>query len=243
MNPLVSIITVTKNNAFQLEKTINSVIVQTYKNIEYIIIDGKSSDCTDHIISKYFGYIDFWVSEKDTGIYHAMNKGIRAASGNWLLFLNAGDVLKSQYVIERLVGNHTDPKIVFIYGDHEVVKNKTSILKKAGKIKQLWKGMQFSHQSVLIKREYAKNNQFCENERIVGDYKFFYNAIVNNCVNTKYVPITVASISAGGVSDIHRIKSLLRRRRIAKSNLTSEVYYFVLILLEIIKKPIKILIC
>ena len=84
----ISIITINYNNASGLEKTIRSVVEQTYNEYEYIIIDGASLDKSKEVIQEYQRYIDFWCSEKDSGIYNAMNKGIQKASGEYLLFLN-----------------------------------------------------------------------------------------------------------------------------------------------------------
>lgn len=94
----ISIITINYNNASGLEKTIRSVVEQTYNEYEYIIIDGASSDKSKEVIQEYQRYIDFWCSEKDSGIYNAMNKGIQKASGEYLLFLNSGDVLNNSAV-------------------------------------------------------------------------------------------------------------------------------------------------
>jgi glycosyltransferase involved in cell wall biosynthesis len=91
--PLISIITVVYNGAASIEDTIVSVIRQTYENVEYIIIDGLSTDGTIDIIKKYEDTIDFWLSEKDEGIYDAMNKAAKVAAGKWLMFINAGDKL------------------------------------------------------------------------------------------------------------------------------------------------------
>ena len=101
--PLITVITVVLNAGKQLEKTIESVLYQKYPNIEYIIIDGGSKDETLDIIKKYEDYIDYWVSEKDNGIYDAMNKGIKVAMGQGLLFLNSGDYFEGNVLcVENL---------------------------------------------------------------------------------------------------------------------------------------------
>src|SRR5258708_15361904 len=89
--PVISIITVVYNGEAVLEKTIKSIVGQTYPHTEYIIIDGKSSDQTIEIIKRYENRITFWLSELDNGIYDAMNKGIARATGSWISFMNAGD--------------------------------------------------------------------------------------------------------------------------------------------------------
>ncbi len=100
-NPLVTIVTVSYNVVSTIERTILSVVNQTYSNIEYIIIDGGSTDGTVDIIKKYMDKIAYWVSEPDKGIYDAMNKGILMAKGQWINFMNSGDYLYSNDVISQ----------------------------------------------------------------------------------------------------------------------------------------------
>lgn len=94
-NPKVSVVTICYNSVQFIEKTIQSVLSQTYPNIEYIVIDGGSTDGTKEIIEKYSSRISYWCSEKDRGIYDAMNKGIRKATGEWINFMNSGDCFVS----------------------------------------------------------------------------------------------------------------------------------------------------
>ena len=100
----VSIITINKNNKIGLVKTINSVLTQVDASFEYIIIDGKSDDGSLEILNENSHRIDFFSSETDLGIYHAMNKGIDKANGDYLLFLNSGDILKDQNVLKKAFG-------------------------------------------------------------------------------------------------------------------------------------------
>ena len=109
----ISIITINYNNASGLEKTIRSVVEQTYNEYEYIIIDGASLDKSKEVIQEYQRYIDFWCSEKDSGIYNAMNKGIQKASGEYLLFLNSGDVLNNSAVLADIHGFLSGEDIVY----------------------------------------------------------------------------------------------------------------------------------
>jgi glycosyltransferase involved in cell wall biosynthesis len=100
--PLITIITVVRNGEKTIKRAIESVVNQTYKNIEYIIIDGNSTDKTLNIIKKYNSKIDYWMSEPDKGIYDAMNKGVLLARGEYIQFLNADDYLAKQDVISRI---------------------------------------------------------------------------------------------------------------------------------------------
>ena len=116
--PLISIITVVFNCEKYLEETIKSVINQTYDNIEYIIIDGGSSDGTLDIIKKYEDKITYWVSEKDGGIYDAMNKGIELSHGEWINFMNGGDIFFNKTVIEDVFLSNNFKNIDIVYYNH-----------------------------------------------------------------------------------------------------------------------------
>ncbi|WP_291275238.1 glycosyltransferase, partial [Flavobacterium sp.] len=100
---MISVITVNYNNDNGLKKTIESVINQTYKNFEFIIIDGGSTDQSSEIIKNYQDKINYWVSEPDKGVYSAMNKGIKVANGDFLIFMNSGDVFINENVLQNVV--------------------------------------------------------------------------------------------------------------------------------------------
>ena len=99
MSEKVTIVTVTRNDAGNLLETIESVAAQTYQNREYIVIDGGSTDGTRELLTKYNNVIDGWVSEPDEGIYHAMNKGAQRATGEWVMFLNSGDLFFNDHIL------------------------------------------------------------------------------------------------------------------------------------------------
>ena len=112
-NPLVSIITVNLNNVEGLKKTLQSVLEQTYKNIDWIIIDGGSSDGSCELIEHYSDSFSYWVSESDKGIYNAMNKGIRVAKGKYVQFLNSGDCFLDKNVLDDVFSEEHDADILF----------------------------------------------------------------------------------------------------------------------------------
>jgi len=152
--PLISIVTVCLNNAKELEKTIKSVIAQKYSNKEFIIIDGSSTDGTLDIISRYKEVISCWTSEKDNGIYDAMNKGISFARGDFINFLNAGDYYYNNDVLETVASRmqlNSDAGI--LYGLSENFSTAENLRYLSGnKIdeKVLWKGMPVCHQSMFF---------------------------------------------------------------------------------------------
>lgn len=170
----VSIITVVYNGAKTLEQAIQSVLEQTYINIEYIIIDGQSTDGTTAIIEKYKDKISYYVSEPDQGIYDAMNKGISAASGDIIGILNADDwfdVNAVEYVVDCFADNDAD----IVYGRFKRVESDGTILPvKVLPLTDLWYEMLICHQAAFVKREiYQKMGGYSLDYKIASDYEFF----------------------------------------------------------------------
>ena len=156
-----SIITVTYNASKVLYKTILSVINQTYNDIEYIIIDGGSNDGTIDIINQFESKIKYWITEPDKGLYDAMNKGLRAASGDYVLFLNAGDVFKDENVVEE-VARIAEMAPDIIYGETDLTDEEGNVFAER-RLKApehlTWKsfkmGMLVCHQAFIVKRSIA----------------------------------------------------------------------------------------
>lgn len=162
--PVVSVITVCRNACNMLERTIQSVLNQTYKDIEYIIVDGASTDGTLELLAQHTIKISRWVSEPDKGIYDAMNKGVGLAHGEWTIFMNAGDVFANSYVLEKVfsVLEHAD----VIYGD--VVKD--GVVKKALSPRNSHR-MYFCHQSAFVKTCLLKEFPFDITHKMSADFK------------------------------------------------------------------------
>lgn len=165
MKPLVTIITITFQAEKQLVRTLESVLHQTYTNIEYVVVDGHSTDATIHIIQKYEQLfleknISFrWMSEPDKGIYDAMNKGIQMATGDYLWFMNAGDQIASNDCLERIMDGLPEIRPDFIYGETKIVDEMGEIMgdRRLKAPEELnWKsfkmGMLVCHQSMLVKK-------------------------------------------------------------------------------------------
>ena len=235
--PLVSIITVVFNGKKYLEETIQSVINQTYDNVEYIIIDGGSTDGTLDIIHKYEHAIDYWVSERDGGIYDAMNKGIDVVSGEWINFMNAGDGFYADDTLEKIFTINDYKNIDVIYGNHNIIYPHKTRIAKAGNIEDIWKGSQFCHQSSFIASNTHKANKF-NPSNISADFEFFYTLFREKKV-FRYVDVVVANYSAGGVSDIKRVDSIVGRWNTIEKDDRKNLNYIWMILKEILKGWVK----
>ncbi len=174
-NPLkISVVTVTYNSAATLEETILSVLNQTYDNVEYIIIDGGSTDGTVDIIKKYADRLAYWVSEPDNGIYDAMNKGIAVATGDYINFMNADDTFYSHNVLSDIF-THNNYDADVIYGRTLVVSPNYTFVRKNSPLSFLKKNMAFGHQASFSKTDLMKSTFFDTRYRCAADYNFFYN--------------------------------------------------------------------
>jgi len=209
----LSVITVNYNNAEGLQKTISSVLSQTWKDFEYIIIDGASTDESPDIIKKYSSQRlasipakQFkCISEPDTGIYNAMNKGIRMAKGEYIHFLNSGDWLVDDKVYERL-NSMTSWKIDVIYGNKiEIYADGREILKKGIAKSNLtfddaYRGI-IPHTATFTKKElFDRFGLFDETFRIVSDTAFYLKAIGLGQCSTKYIDCTISYFDMQGIS-------------------------------------------
>jgi len=169
---LITIITVSYNAVTVIEETIKSVLNQTYKNIEYIIIDGGSTDGTKEVIKKYANQLSYWISEPDKGIYDAMNKGISKANGEWINFMNAGDSFVDNNVLEK-VSKFLNNGFGITFGDTIVEKNGKKIIHYATpfyKKEKLHHKMGFNHQSTFVRTDLAKKNPFDLKYKLAADY-------------------------------------------------------------------------
>ena len=178
LHPKFSIITVTYNAGKVLEDTIQSVIFQTYRNVEYIIVDGHSKDNTMDIVNKYRNHISKVISEPDKGLYDAMNKGIRMATGDYLCFLNAGDEFHDNETLQKIVQTLKGKDLPdVIYGETAIVDEKGHFLhmRRLSTPEQLnWKsfkqGMLVCHQAFLARRELAVHDLYDCQYRFSADF-------------------------------------------------------------------------
>lgn len=208
----LSIVTINYNNADGLRKTMESVFAQTCKEFEYIVIDGASTDGSVEIIKEYAQKAEsqeprvksvIWTSESDTGIYNAMNKGVRKATGEYVLMLNSGDYLVDEHVIKRIMPELAGTDIV--QGNNiEECSGKTYRNRGYGKSDidffDVMKG-HFLHQSSFCKRDlFERYGYFDESYKMSGDTKFFMICLGRNDATFKYVDIDVANYDMSGIS-------------------------------------------
>lgn len=202
--PRLSVITVNYNNAAGLEKTIGSVGSQTYDSIEFLIIDGGSKDGSKEIIDKYAAKLYYWISEPDKGIYHAMNKGINAATGDYCLFLNSGDIFYDRHVVKNALKNIDNEDI--IYGNAVKIKPHYERLIKYSPKLTLYDFIKIEpalhHQASFIKKNlFDKYGQYDESIKIIADWEFFFRTIILNRAKTKYIDQTICVFEGTGLSN------------------------------------------
>ena len=215
----ISIITVVFNDEEHLEGTIISVLEQSNSNFEYIIIDGGSTDGTLDIIKKYAERFSYWISEKDNGIYSAMNKGLRAATGDFVWFLNSGDQIHEKTTIDKLlkkVNRETD----VIYGETVLINDNGKILgmrRKEAPENLTWKsfytGMMVCHQSVLVRREIAPT--YNEEYRFSADFEWVLVSLKNARKIVNYHQVLSRYLAEGTTTKNHKA-SLKERFNIMK---------------------------
>ena len=196
----VTIITVCRNNAQGLERTIRSVESQTWQKKEYLVIDGASTDETLTVIKSHEASMTRWVSEPDNGIYDAMNKGVRMAHGTWIIFMNAGDTFASADTLERVFGNPQEADV--IYGD--VIKGEN--VKKAEAPHNAHR-MFFCHQSAFVRTSCLKAFPFDTSHRMSADFKQIKQLYLAG-KSFKQLDFPIAVFDTLGISNTSRSKGL-----------------------------------
>lgn len=201
----ISIITVCYNSATTIEKTILSVASQTYKNIEYIIVDGNSKDNTLGIIKNHEDTISNWISEPDKGLYDAMNKGIDLATGDLIGILNSDDTFNSNTVIEEIANFHAQNNIEASIGNILQHKENGNIVRiyssRFWKPEKLKIGFMPPHPSIYFKRElFDKFGKYDLGFKIGADYELITRFFLKNNITWKYSGITTTAMLVGGLS-------------------------------------------
>ena len=211
--PKLTVITIVYNNVHDIERTVLSVLNQSYTNIEYLLIDGASNDGTLEILKQYEGRIGKLVSERDKGIYDAMNKGLSLATGDYVLFMNSGDEIYSSDTVEKIFATKPDADIY--YGETEMFdENWTSLGQRRHRTPEhfTWRdfkfGMSISHQAIYIRR--ALTEPYDLNYQLSSDIDWIIKAAkkAKNIVNVRRY---VAKYLVGGMSKKKHRQSLVER--------------------------------
>lgn len=219
-NPIISIITVVFNSKNLIEKTIQSVINQPYEEKELIIIDGGSSDGTVDIIKKYQEKISFWKSEPDKGLYDAMNKGLLAANGDYVIFINSGDVLEKNILSKIFFRRGTDVDV--FYGETNLVNEKGELLGTRSKLttrklpkvltwKKLKYGMVVCHQSIFVKRAIAPLYEL--NYRCSADLEWVIQSLKRSA-KIENTNLIISNYLVGGFSSSNQKRCIKERFKI-----------------------------
>lgn len=246
-NISITVVTVCYNAVNDIEKTIMSVLGQTYKNIEYIIIDGGSIDGTIDIINKYKEHISLFVSEPDKGIYDAMNKGLMKANGQWINFMNAGDTFASNSVISNIFGCNEGDLINYdvIYGDCiaciSLGERYASVKKTFWNDKSIVPSKGFSHQSVFVRTEIAKLMPFNLKYKICADFDMMFR-LYKTGHNFLYMNFAIAKYEVeNGFSKKHAALALKENAMIVgvESDLRFKCYYIFFIIKENTRKVVS----
>ena len=207
-NPKISIITVSFNSAKTIKNTIESVLNQIYTNIEYIIIDGGSTDSTIKIVKSFGDKISFLISEKDNGIYDGMNKGIKASTGEYIGILNSDDFYPNNSVIQDVVNCLLENKTESLYGDLIYVDSE-----KTDKIIRYWnsgkfdlnkirKGWMLPHPTFFVKKEiYTKFGLYSEKLKSAADYEMILRLLYKHKISVNYLPKIIVNMRDGGYSN------------------------------------------
>ncbi|PAW92418.1 glycosyl transferase [Mucilaginibacter sp. MD40] len=216
--PVLSVITIVYNNARDIERTLVSVLNQTYPNIEYIVVDGASTDGTLEIIKRYGSRISKLISEKDKGIYDAMNKGLAAATGDYVIFMNSGDEFYDAHTAEKVFATAEGADIY--YGETEMVNDERQSLgrrRHKAPEKFTWRsfkyGMSVSHQAIYIRRSLVE--PYDPKYHLSADIDWIIRA-AKKAKKIVRVDGYVAKYLVGGVSKARHRQSLLERFDIMK---------------------------
>lgn len=219
-----SIVTVVRNARDTLPLTIASVRQQTHRNVEHIIVDGASSDGTVDVIRTHATNIAKWISEPDVGIYDAMNKGIRLATGDVIAFLNADDIYVSDRLLDEIAELMTSQDLDAVYGDVVYVRPSSPdhIRRRyrSGRFSpaMLRWGMMPAHPSLFLRRQvFEKIGEFRTDYRISGDFEFIARVFSDPGVRFKYVPQVFVRMALGGVSTAGWRNNVLANREVLRA--------------------------
>ena len=219
----ISLLTVSFNSAATIKQTIESITSQDYKDIEYIIVDGNSTDATVEIIKSYNSFINAWISERDKGIYDAMNKAISMATGEVVGILNSDDFYANDQILSQVAKAFLDPSIDVVFGDLVFVDpaNLNKVVRKYSSAKWhpdkfAW-GFMPAHPTVFIRRTfYQQFGLFKIDYKIAADYELLIRFLFVHRLRYKYLPITMVKMRRGGVSSRNLMSNIILNNEIIR---------------------------
>lgn len=212
----ISVITVTYNNLPGLRRTLPSVVGQDYSDFEYIVVDGASQDGTVAYLKEHLSGITTWVSEPDSGIYEAMNKGVRLSTGDYCIFMNAGDLFVSPRVLSQVHKHLNDADIIL---GNEIVVNENDTIRgftasrHAYTLKHLLTSST-SHQATFIRRGLLLEYPYDESLRLVSDWKFILERFLEGCHTFKEINVDVCFFRTGGATYRYQTLGLQEKKSV-----------------------------
>ena len=211
----LSVITINYNDKIGLEKTINSVVNQTNTAFEFIIIDGGSTDGSVAVIENYKNKLTYWISEKDTGVFNAMNKGIKVAKGEFLIFMNSGDVFHNQEVINEVLPLLQSDIQIFYGNNYKVSPTSKRLKTYPEKLSfSFFYSSSLNHQASFIKRQlFFDSFLYNETYKIASDWEFFVYNICYKNVPYKYINKTIADYDFTGISSSEKFSKLFETEK------------------------------
>lgn len=218
----ISVVTIVFNDKDNICKTIESVLDQSVRtDIEYIIVDGKSTDGTSELILKYADEIDIYICEKDTGIYNAMNKGLYHAHGEYVIFMNSGDCFSHTNVIASTISaidNHSATPAL-VYGDYRESKEGVYTSQIPSRTsKWIWYGPVASHQSTFYNLAFLRQHglSYDESYKIAADYKLTLEVITRATGNVLRIPVCISDFDTSGSSNANRNLGLREANKVRR---------------------------
>lgn len=244
--PLVSVITVTYNRADTLEDTIRSVLAQTYSNIEYIVIDGGSTDGTLDLLRRYEASIDYWLSESDAGMYDAMNKGIRLASGDYIGMLNSDDFYSSDKSVATILSAFHDGEFDAVHGDLKIVaRNDVSRVQRYHRLRAFTTGnLRFgiipAHPTFYCKKcLYMRTGPYKTSYRVAADCEMIIRAIVRCSAKLTYIDMDLVTMRSGGISNNGVLGRIQQNFELVRACRENGIYTNIFLFLA--KIPVKLM--
>jgi glycosyltransferase involved in cell wall biosynthesis len=220
--PLVTVVTVVYNGEKTIQGTIESCLKQSYPNLEYIIIDGASSDKTVEIISQFQDKISYFLSEPDLGIYDAMNKAIKAANGEWINFMNCGDIFVNENVLSTVADIIANDKsnVDIFYGNTIFKYNDFFLKQKPMDLNRIEREMAFCHQSTFVKMDIIKQDTFDLNYKLSSDF-IMMNRFYKQNKKFKYIDIYISLFDQTDGSTLRNYQKSIKERFLVFDDMSS----------------------